>query len=63
MARFIAERGVAAFPHVNDDTGRVWSEFGVTYQPTFVFVTADGSRTTFGAMGESEIAARIDELF
>ena len=63
MQSFIDATGVGEFPNIYDADFAIWSEFGVRSQPTFVFVEADGTRTTFGSMNESDIADRIAQLF
>ena len=63
MRDFVDSLGVGGFPQVNDADGTVWRRYEVTYQPTFVFVSANGSTETFGSMGLSEIQEQIDWLF
>lgn len=62
MQRFVDSNGVGGFPNVNDANGEVWRQFGVTYQPTFVFLDAEGNSTTTGALGEASLQQKIDEL-
>ena len=60
---FIATYEVGGFTHAFDDDGSVWAEFGVTSQPTFAFVSADGSvDVQFGRQGEEGLAERLDAL-
>lgn len=63
MEQFIDRTGVEGFPNVNDESGDVWARYGVTYQPTFVFIAADGSTERFGALGQERIQQTIDDLF
>ena len=63
MASFVESRGVDGFVHVNDERGRLWARYGVTYQPAFVLMKANGTTETRGALGESELQSLIDELF
>lgn len=63
MEAFIDDFGVGAFPHVADEALDIWVEYEIPSQPSFVFINDDGSfETIIGAMGESGLAARIDEL-
>jgi len=62
MASFVDATGVGVFEHVNDGQGQIWARYGVTYQPAFVVLSADGSVGTYGALGESELQGLIDEL-
>ena len=63
MRAFVDARGVGAFPHVNDVDGAIWRDYGVSYQPSFVFIAADGSTESFGALDQAEIQDVIDRLF
>lgn len=63
MLDFVEARGVGAFPQVNDVDGTIWRRFGVTYQPTFVFIAANGSTETFRSLSQSEIQEQIDWRF
>ena len=49
--------------HVLDDPDDVWLDYGVTSQPTMVFVAADGTteRRT-GALGPQGLLARVEDL-
>jgi hypothetical protein len=53
MQGFVDRHGIT-FQNMNDQTGELFSRFGVPAQPAWVFVTPDGSATTYlGAMAES----------
>lgn len=43
MRDFVSRYGVGGFTQINDTTGEIWSRFGVTYQPAYAFISADGS--------------------
>ncbi len=60
---WIEHNGVAAIPHVIDDTGETWVTFGVISQPSMVFISPDGSveRHT-GAMGPVDLGDRVKAL-
>ena len=60
---FIAAYDVGGFTHAFDGDGSVWAAFGVTSQPTFAYVSADGSvDVQFGRQGEENLAERLDAL-
>ena len=63
MEQFLFRTGVEGFPNISDPDGDIWARYGVTYQPTFVFIAADGSTERFGAMGQARIQEAIDDLF
>ena len=63
MTAFIGATGVGIFPHVNDVDAEIWREYGIGYQPAFVFVKANGTTSTFGALDQDGIQQRIDDLF
>ncbi len=63
MASFVDATGVGVFPNVNDENGDIWARYGISYQPAFVFVSADGSSETFASLGESDLQGQIDRLF
>ena len=63
IENFISDRGVDDFPHIFDDSLSLWSEFGVTSQPAFVFIDADGNaETIISGMGEAGLSRFLDEL-
>jgi thiol-disulfide isomerase/thioredoxin len=43
MQDFVQRFGLGSFPHLADTDAAVWKRFGVTYQPAYAFITADGS--------------------
>lgn len=49
--------------HVLADPAELWVEYGVTSQPTMVFIAADGSTETHvGALGPRDLLERVVEL-
>ena len=42
MAGFVREHGVEDIDHIADVGGQLWSAFGVTAQPTFIFINDNG---------------------
>ena len=63
MAAFIDDLGVDAFPHISDDDGSIWADFGVTSQPAFAFINDDARVevviSAFGEEGLTEKAAAL----
>lgn len=43
MQAFVSDTETDGFVHVADPDGSLWTQFGVLSQPSFVFVSADGS--------------------
>jgi len=63
MAEFTTEYGLDSFEHVADITGQVWVIFGVTAQPSFIFINDDGEiRRHVGGMTREEIKEELDLL-
>jgi len=63
MQAFIADLGVGAFPHVNDQPGAIWAQYGISTQPSFVFIDAEGNESRFASLGRSGLQEKIDDLF
>ena len=60
---FVDERDVAAFEHVIDPDGELWSSLGIRTQPAFAFINDDGTiETHVGRLGEESLTERIDAL-
>lgn len=60
---FIATLGVDGFEHAVDDDGSLWANYGITSQPSFVFLDDDGSSTTHvGPLGTDGLAAILDDF-
>lgn len=63
MERFVDDTGTTALTHVVDRDGSLWKRFGITSQPSFVFVSADGGVTAVhGGMKESELTTAVTDL-
>ncbi|PXY21271.1 protein disulfide oxidoreductase [Prauserella muralis] len=63
MRDFVRDYGVGGFPHLNDSGGELWQRFGVTYQPAYAFVSADGTvEVVKQQLPEDELARRVAEL-
>ena len=62
MQAFVDRHGIR-MPTAVDEDESLFSSFGFTYQPAWVFVNDGGQvRTYFGALGEDGLAAEIEEL-
>ena len=63
MRRFVERHGLERVPHAVDPDGKLWSQLGVRYQPTWIFVGADGTASLeFGDFDRDGLRARFDEL-
>jgi len=50
-------------PHILEGAGELWRDYGVTSQPTMVFVAADGSiERHAGALGPQRLLERLNQL-
>jgi thiol-disulfide isomerase/thioredoxin len=63
MQEFVDKYPVKGFSHLADTDGAIWAKFGVTQQPAYAFVGADGSVDVVrGALSEPELTERITTL-
>lgn len=63
MRDFVQRYDLGSFPHIADTGADVWKRFGVTYQPAYAFVSADGTiETETAQLDKDELLARIGEL-
>ncbi|MDP9427439.1 MAG: redoxin domain-containing protein [Actinomycetota bacterium] len=63
MREFVTATGTGSFPHLVDEDGRLWNQFGVVSQPAFVFVDRSSHTETFaGALGGEDLRAIVDDL-
>lgn len=63
MKEFVETYPVGSFTHLADTDGAVWRKFGVTKQPAFAFVAADGqTELVKGEVTSVELDRRLDEL-
>lgn len=64
MREFVAEHGLGSMTHVVDADGSIWASYGISYQPAWVFIAADGeAAVAAGMLGYDGILAGIDEVF
>lgn len=63
MRKFVSETGTGGFTHVSDVSGSLWQQFGITSQPSFVFVDSAGHGTrVVGKLDASELRSRVQKL-
>lgn len=63
MRAFVADTGTDGLEHLVDTDGSLWQRFGVVSQPSFAFVSPDGSVDVFGgALGAEQLEARAAAL-
>ncbi len=63
IERFVDGRGVSGFQHVFDDELEIWRAYGVTSQPAWVFIDADGNaETLISGLGEDGLRDRVEAL-
>ncbi|MGH3860668.1 redoxin domain-containing protein [Actinokineospora sp.] len=63
MREFVEKRGVAGFTHLADTEAALWKRFGVTYQPAYAFISADGTiETETKQLSKDALAARVAGL-
>lgn len=63
MREFVSKYEVGSFAHLADTDASVWKRFGVTAQPAFAFIGADGSvEVVKGTVSEQDLAERIGKL-
>lgn len=63
MAAFVSKYQANSFTHLADVDGAVWRQFGVSTQPAFAFIGADGSVDVVqSALSEQDLATRVGAL-
>lgn len=63
MRSFIDDTGTGGMMHIADESGGVWSSFGVFAQPAFAFINDTGEIETFvGGLRTDDLADRIEGL-
>lgn len=63
MREFVEKYSLQHLTQLADTDGTVWKKFGVTQQPAFAFLTADGELSMVkGELSEDELAQRIAAL-
>ncbi|MBT8208297.1 MAG: hypothetical protein KJO18_08495 [Acidimicrobiia bacterium] len=60
---FITTLDVGSFKHAVDDDGTLWSSYGITTQPSFIFMDDSGDMTTHvGALGLEGLSDQLSAL-
>jgi thiol-disulfide isomerase/thioredoxin len=63
MQAFVDKYQLGGFTQLADTDGAVWSKFGVTQQPAWAFIGANGHIDVVkGSLTESELTDRVDGL-
>lgn len=63
MREFVEKRGVGGFAHLADTDAALWKRFGVTYQPAYAFISADGTiETETKQLSKDDLAAKVAGL-
>lgn len=63
MQEFVDTYPVQGFRHLADTDASIWARFGVTRQPAYAFVDADGSVEVIdGALSETDLTERVAAL-
>lgn len=63
MQEFVSTYKMDSFAHLADLDASVWTRFGVTAQPAFAFIGADGSVDVVkGTLSEQDLTARVGML-
>ena len=55
MSRFVSTYGVGNMPHLPDENGDLWTAFGVSYQPRWYLIRADGTSDRGGGIPPESI--------
>lgn len=63
MKDFVSKYQMSSFPQLADLDGSVWQRFGVTQQPAFAFIGADGSVDVVkGTLSDQALTERVGNL-
>lgn len=63
MKDFVSDTQVDALTHLPDDNGTIWSSYGITGQPAWVFITPSGEVSSFsGALGYDKLKDAAESL-
>jgi len=62
MNDFVARHGIS-FQNISDNDGKIFAQFGVPYQPAWVFIKQNGDATThIGAIDEVSLERELQQL-
>lgn len=60
---FVERHALTTFPNAADEDGALRARLGVVGQPTWIFISADGSADkVFGPLGQDGLVERMDAL-
>lgn len=63
MEDFVSDTETGGLSHIVDDSGDIWSGYGVAAQPSFAFIDDEGNvEVHVGALGEDGLTERIEAL-
>ncbi|MGH3570637.1 MAG: protein disulfide oxidoreductase [Pseudonocardiaceae bacterium] len=63
MKQFVANYHMGSFTHLADLDGAVWQHFGITEQPAFAFIGANGAVDIVkGTLSEQQLTERLRQL-
>ena len=63
IQKFITSFTVEGFPHVYDSDGTIWTRYGVSSQPAWVFINGNGeSQRIFGMLGKTALEENVQQL-
>ena len=63
MADFVSDTDTGSLTHVVDESGTIWSSYGVAAQPSFAFINDDGTvEVVIGALGKAGLTKRMKAL-
>jgi hypothetical protein len=63
MKQFVASYHMGSFTHLADLDGAVWQRFGITEQPAFAFVSANGTVDIVkGTLSEQQLTEHLTRL-
>lgn len=63
MRQFVDKYPVKGFTQLADTDGKVWAKFGVTHQPAYAFIGADGGVDVVkGSLPQPDLTQRVAEL-
>lgn len=60
---FVERHDIGLVPHLRDDTGEIFSSFGIRYQPGWVFIDDSGRQEVHpGALTEDDLREAVEQL-
>jgi thiol-disulfide isomerase/thioredoxin len=62
MHQFVSDLDVGDVPHLDDQTGTLWRNFGITQQSTYIFVDRTGHIVKTGYLDDLALTAEVKKL-